>query len=63
MNRIEELKKQATHEIMGVPQLDANEFARSIILECASLFPLQYTDERYPRRISRTIEKHFGLLK
>ena len=61
MNRIEELKKQATYEIMGVPQLDAKEFAELIIDECASLFNMQFTDEQYQRRIDKTIKKHFGL--
>lgn len=60
---IEQLKKQATYEILGVPQLDAKEFAELIIQECASLFPLQFTDEQYPRRIDKTIKKHFGLYK
>lgn len=61
MNRIEELKKQATYEIMGVPQLDAKQFAELIIQECASLFNMQFTDEQYQRRIDKTIKKHFGL--
>ena len=33
MNRIEELKKQATYEIMGVPQLDAKQFAELLLAD------------------------------
>ena len=32
-----------------------------IVEECASLFPLAFTDEQYPRRIDKTIRKHFGI--
>lgn len=35
--------------------------AELIITECASLFPLTFTDEQYQRRIDKTIRKHFGL--
>ena len=36
-------------------------FAELIVRECASLFPLAFTDEQYPRRIDKTIRKHFGI--
>lgn len=36
-------------------------FAKLIVEECVSLFPLQFTDEQYQRRIDKTIKKHFGL--
>lgn len=36
-------------------------FAQLIIEECASLFPLTFTDEQYQRRIDKTIRKHFGV--
>ncbi len=35
--------------------------AELIVLECASLFELTFTDEQYQRRIDKTIRKHFGL--
>jgi len=35
--------------------------AELIIHECASLFPLTFTDEQYQRRIDKTIRQHFGL--
>ena len=34
-NVIEDLKKQATEDILGVKQLDANLFAELIVRECA----------------------------
>jgi len=42
-------------------QEDVVKFAQLIIQECASLFPQQFTDEQYKRRIDKTIRKHFGL--
>jgi hypothetical protein len=36
-------------------------FAELIVKECASLFPLTFTDEQYQRRIDKTIRKHFGV--
>lgn len=36
-------------------------FANLILQECASLFPMIFTDEQYPRRIDKTIKKHFGV--
>ena len=32
-----------------------------IVKECAEQFRLVHTDEQYPRRIDKTILKHFGL--
>jgi hypothetical protein len=37
------------------------QFAESIVKECAELFPLTFTDEQYQRRIDKTIKKHFGI--
>ena len=42
-------------------QEEVEKFAQLIIEECASLFPQQFTDEQYKRRIDKTIRKHFGL--
>lgn len=42
-------------------QEDVEKFAELIVWECASLFPQQFTDEQYKRRIDKTIRKHFGL--
>ena len=36
------------------------QFAKALLEECESLFPHQFTDEKYPRRIDKTIRKHFG---
>ena len=35
--------------------------AKLVVEECASLFPLTFTDEQYQRRIDKTIKKHFGI--
>lgn len=35
--------------------------AKLVVEECASLFPLTFTDEKYQRRIDKTIKQHFGL--
>jgi hypothetical protein len=40
---------------------DLERFAELIVQECASLFPLTFTDEQYQRRIDKTIRKHFGV--
>ena len=40
---------------------DKEKFAELIVKECASLFPLTFTDEQYQRRIDKTILKHFGV--
>ena len=37
------------------------DFADSIVQECAALFPMQFTDQQYQRRIDKTIKKHFGV--
>ena len=40
---------------------EVEKFAELIVRECASLFPQQFTDEQYKRRIDKTIRKHFGV--
>ena len=66
-NRIKELAEKATTIEYGVDNgfdrvtFDKEKFAELIVEECASLFPLQFTDEQYQRRIDKTIKKHFGL--
>jgi hypothetical protein len=61
-NIIQDFAKQATDDVLGVKILDQKKFAKLIIEECASLFPQQFTDEQYQRRIDKTIRKHFGLI-
>jgi hypothetical protein len=36
-------------------------FAELIIQECATMFTMTHADEQYPRRIDKTILKHFGI--
>ena len=64
--RIRLLAEQAGYEkdSFGIGHWDMPEckkFAESIIKECAELFPLMFTDEKYQRRIDKTILKHFGV--
>ena len=67
--RIKQLAKQTGYiwHASGDPQIyeftpeKLEKFAELIIKECASLFPLTFTDEQYQRRIDKTILKHFGV--
>lgn len=65
--RIQELADQCwSHHINGVLidghlHFDTEKFAKLLLQECVDLFPLTFTDEQYPRRIDKTILKHFGL--
>ena len=56
-NVVERLIEQATQH--GAP-LNPYTLVDLVVKECASLFPLQFTDEQYQRRIDKTIRKHFG---
>ena len=66
---IKELAKQTGYiwHASGDPQIyeftpeKLEKFAELIVRECASLFPLTFTDEQYQRRIDKTILKHFGV--
>lgn len=66
---IKELAKQTGYiwHASGDPQIyeftpeKLEKFAELIVKECASLFPLTFTDEQYQRRIDKTILKHFGV--
>jgi hypothetical protein len=51
--RIKELAEQARNNEYG--EFDKEKFAELIVSECASLFPLTFTDEQYQRRIDKTI--------
>lgn len=35
--------------------------AKLVAEECASLFPMVFTDQQYQRRIDKTIRKHFEI--
>ncbi len=64
--RTKELAEQAGYlpDMFGTGHWDmpeCNKFVELIVNECASLFPLTFTDEQYQRRIDKTIKKHFGL--
>jgi hypothetical protein len=60
----EQAEKYADDNFRGEPtwsEAFESKFAELIAKECASLFPLAFTDEQYPRRIDKTIRKHFGI--
>jgi hypothetical protein len=57
--RIRELLDAASYSVLGVRQIDQNQFAELIIQECADLFKLTHSDEQCPRRIDTTILRHF----
>ncbi len=60
--RIKELESQCWEPRQyGPAWFDSEKFAELIVRECASLFPLTFTDEQYQRRIDKTIQKHFGV--
>ena len=64
--RIREVWIKAAREDSDPDKWDTQEqfierFAKLIVEECASLFPLTFTDEQYQRRIDKTILKHFGV--
>jgi len=59
--RIRQLAEQAETKEVGYYFFDREKFAKLLIEECASLFYLTHTDEQYPRRIDKTIRKHFGV--
>jgi len=45
----------------GLADFDYRKFAFLLISDCANIFPHTFTDERYQRRIDKTIKKHFGV--
>ncbi len=59
-DRIEQLREQATEDIMGVPVLDHRQFAELIVLECAALCG-ETASGRDAEDIAEAILKHFGV--
>jgi hypothetical protein len=58
----EQAEKYADDNFRGEPtwsEAFESKFAELIVKECASLFPLTFTDEQYQRRIDKTILNHF----
>jgi hypothetical protein len=59
----EQAEKYADDNFRGEPtwsEAFESKFAELIVRECANQFKLVYTDEKYQRRIDKTILKHFG---
>lgn len=57
----EQAKRNEPFECSYTKEQWLEKFAELIVRECASLFPLTFTDEQYQRRIDKTINKHFGV--
>lgn len=65
-NKIKQLCLEAGYlpDCFGIGHWDMPECQKLVELvvnECASLFPMTFTDEQYQRRIDKTIKKHFEL--
>ena len=61
MDRIDELIKQATDDIMGVPVLDQRQFAELIVAECAEVAKWAISMDSTIDRVPVLIQEHFGL--
>ena len=60
---IKELANKCWDERLDGRHFDQEKFAELIVQECATMFTLTHTDEQYPRRIDKTILKHFGMIE
>jgi len=60
---IEKLAVQSLVDHGGELIFSKEKFVELIVEECVSLFPMQFTDEQYQRRIDKTIRKHFGVIE
>ena len=59
---INKLKKQATEDILGVPILNAELFAESIIRECAEIARQQNLEKaERSYMVHEAIKDHFGV--
>lgn len=63
--RIQELAQQATEDILGVPVLNQQHFAESIVRECARVLEQQAAVSKNDRESylysASLIEEHFGI--
>jgi hypothetical protein len=61
--RIQELLKQSTYEILGVKQVDQKQFAESIVKDCCDVL-IKWKHEPFPFDESvavSLIREHFGV--
>ena len=56
--RIKELLDRCTHDILGVKQVDHEEFAELIVNECVNVL---HDNELWNRHISHALKEHFGV--
>ena len=63
MNKvIEDLKKQATEDILGVKQLDANLFAELIVRECIETIGTFENTTSHKEQMDM-LKNHFGVVE
>jgi hypothetical protein len=55
-NRIEELLKQSTYDVLGVKQVDQKQFAQLLILECGKIADSSREGMTFP---SVLLKQHF----
>ena len=65
-NRLQKLVKQATHDVLGVKQLDSVILAELIVKECANIARQTESDDSDDYKSGRTwasldISEHFGV--
>jgi hypothetical protein len=61
MDRIDELITQATHDCMGVPELNKRKLARLIVAECQTVVEWAISMDSTIDRVPVLIQEHFGL--
>ena len=62
--RIQELLDRCTHDILGVKQVDHEEFAELIVRECVRYFNEDYQrdfDTLWREDLTKGIKEHFGV--
>jgi hypothetical protein len=57
-NRIEELLKQSTYDVLGVKQIDQKQFAKLLISECGKIADSSREGMTFP---SVLMKQHFGV--
>jgi hypothetical protein len=58
--RIQELLKESTYDILGVKQVDHNKFAELIVRECAGV-DLYWLSEQDRKAVAEKIKQRFGV--
>lgn len=65
MTRLQELVKQATHDVLGVKQVDSIILAELIAQDCVNIAMKEWEEHGYyeagGKRIATAIKQHFNL--